>query len=423
MKKTILYLRTDIMNQELIAGGSVSHTLGVIEGFATQGFDIVCAASCMYKILQNNNHIKNCIQLKNPRFLQWLRWRINCLLSNIFFTFTIFKHFHTTSITYIYQRYSLLNATGIILRFFLKKPLILEYNGSEVWVNRHWGEKTLPFFDFIAKKIESLNIHYADYVVVVSDALKNELISRSVYKQKILVNPNGVNPTLYNPQTLISQRNTVRTELNLQKKFVFGFIGTFSHWHGINILEKLIPELVQLTSQVHFLLIGDGPLRESLQKVIIAHKLESHVTFTGILPSCQARNYLAACDAFLSPNQPNPDGSRFFGSPTKLFEYMSLAKPIIASHIEQIITIVKPALHIDMQTKNISSHYKYACGFLLKPHDVDGFVRACYILTKANSNSVKVMGLNARQRILACYSWHHHVKKITTFITQKKGTL
>ena len=31
-KKTILYLRTDYSKEKLIAGGSVSHTLGVIEG-------------------------------------------------------------------------------------------------------------------------------------------------------------------------------------------------------------------------------------------------------------------------------------------------------------------------------------------------------------------------------------------------------
>ena len=45
---------------------------------------------------------------------------------------------------------------------------------------------------------------------------------------------------------------------------------------------------------------------------------------------------LDACDVLASPHVPLPGGEEFFGSPTKLFEYMAAARPIVASRLGQI---------------------------------------------------------------------------------------
>ena len=67
----------------------------------------------------------------------------------------------------------------------------------------------------------------------------------------------------------------------------------------------------------------------------------SFVCLTGIVPQKDAPKYLVASDILVSPHIPNADGSRFFGSPTKLFEYMAMGKAIIASDLEQIGEILK----------------------------------------------------------------------------------
>ncbi len=205
MNKTILYLRTDICDEELIAGGSVAHTLGVLQGFTDLGYEVLCASSCMQGLLKKQN-LKQCVKLYNPEWLRFLRWKINSFLSSFFFFFQVRELLKKGDVLFMYQRYSLLNMTGVLLKWVYKKKLILEYNGSEAWIASNWiAKKRWLTFEWLMKKVELLNIQNANTIVVVSQVLKEELVDRGVSKQRILVNPNGVDANVY-----ISKKMSVR---------------------------------------------------------------------------------------------------------------------------------------------------------------------------------------------------------------------
>lgn len=197
MSKTILYLRTDICDEELAAGGSVAHTLGVIQGFVDLGYEVLCASSCMQRLLKKQK-LKQIVLLSNPTWLGFLRWKINCFLSSLFFFLQVRSLLKNHDVLFIYQRYSLLNMTGVLLKWVYKKKFILEYNGSEAWIASNWIiKKRLITFEWLMKKVEQINIHNADTLVVVSQVLKEELISRKVSSERVLVNPNGVDAIKY----------------------------------------------------------------------------------------------------------------------------------------------------------------------------------------------------------------------------------
>src|SRR5206468_9930424 len=69
-------------------------------------------------------------------------------------------------------------------------------------------------------------------------------------------------------------------------------------------------------------------------------------TLVGLVPQGEAPSYLAAADVLLSPHVANPDGTRFFGSPTKLFEYMAMGRAIVASELEQIGEVLAGSHHV-----------------------------------------------------------------------------
>ena len=56
-KETILYLRTDL-NHFIAEGGSVSHTLGIINAFINNDFEVMCFSSAMVNHLKRHQDIK-----------------------------------------------------------------------------------------------------------------------------------------------------------------------------------------------------------------------------------------------------------------------------------------------------------------------------------------------------------------------------
>lgn len=194
----LLYLRTDISDEVLKAGGSVAHTIGVIKGFKELGWQVYCGAACMQPLIQELN-LEQVISLKNPPALTCLRWKLNSFLSTFFFFRQVKQSIDIKNCDALYQRYSILNATGVLLSWWYKKPLLLEFNGSEVWVADHWNSRKKWFnFRWLIKAVERINVRYATLIIVVSEPIQEMLIKHyAIPAAKILVNPNGVDPNLF----------------------------------------------------------------------------------------------------------------------------------------------------------------------------------------------------------------------------------
>ena len=134
---------------------------------------------------------------------------------------------------------------------------MLEYNGSEIWIHRNWGNPLKH--EALAERIELLNLRAAAVVVVVSRPMRDELAARGIDPGKILVNPNGVDPARYSPAV---DGAAVRAQHRLEGRTVVGFIGTFGRWHGAEVLVEAFGRLLELRPAlrdgVRLLMIGDG---------------------------------------------------------------------------------------------------------------------------------------------------------------------
>jgi glycosyltransferase involved in cell wall biosynthesis len=270
-------------------------------------------------------------------------------------------------------------------------PLITEYNGSEVWVARHWGRPLK--YEALSQRIERLNLKAAHLVSVVSAPLAEEVRAAGVEAKRILINPNGVEPDVYRPDI---DASATRARLGLDGRLVIGFIGTFGPWHGAEVLARAFVGLLasnpELRDRLRMLWIGDGGSLPEVKQILAAGDALSQCAFTGLVPQSDGPSHLAACDVFASPHVPNPDGSPFFGSPTKLFEYMAMGRPIVASALDQIAEVLE--------------HDRTAV--LVPPADQPALTIALASLVD-DPQRRRRLGDEARRVAVQQYSWHAHV--------------
>jgi glycosyltransferase involved in cell wall biosynthesis len=229
----------------------------------------------------------------------------------------------------IYQRHARFSLCGAVLATVSRRPLFLEYNASEEFTGKYWNKT--PLTRQLAR-CERAVLSTASRIFVVSEVGRRELIGRGIPPERIVLNPNGVSPDRF----ASGGGSAVRRDLGLSSEdVVVGFVGTFGPWHGAPLLARAFARLHR-DLRLRLLFVGDGPELEQTREEIRISGRDGSARFVGRVRPSDIPRYLDACDMLVSPQVPLPDGIEFFGSPTKLFEYMAARKGIIASRLGQI---------------------------------------------------------------------------------------
>ena len=260
---------------------------------------------------------------------------------------------------------------------------------------------------------EALAFEQATLISVVSAEIRNSLVARGIQPSKILVNPNGVDLDVYRPGTP-DERDAIRASLGFNPSDrVIGFTGTFGGWHGIDVLADAIPKISKNNPRAKFLLIGDGVFKHVVQQAITTYGLAQRVVDAGRVPQTEGARLLKACDVHVSPHSAHMIDSKFFGSPTKVFEYMALGGGIVASDLEQIGEVLSPAL--TPQEAEQGAAVTEERSVLCAPGNVGEFVQGVTALVRHEEMS-SALGRNARAAAAAHYSWTRHVANLWAFL-------
>jgi glycosyltransferase involved in cell wall biosynthesis len=278
---------------------------------------------------------------------------------------------------FVYERYALHHAAGVLAAGQAGVPLVLEVNTpyAHAW-SRYYGLG----FPRLARSTERFVLGRAPAIITVSEAQRRFLEEQGVPPTKIAVCHNAIDPAAFDAD----RYPTAREDLGIPPgPVVVGFVGTMNRWQGIDALGQVLTRMLTARSDVWFLLVGDGEKGAELRAAGARARAGSRVVFTGRRAHAEVPALVAAMDVAVLP-----DSNR---SPMKIFEYMAMGKAVVAPRVPPVQEVVR-----DGET-----------GLLISPGDAQAMEVALLRLA-ADPGLRRALGESSRRYVLAERTWRHN---------------
>ena len=271
----------------------------------------------------------------------------------------------------LFQKYDIIIATSpqffttwsaYVLSKIKRKPWIFELR--DIWPESIQSVGAIKHNKVIniLEKIELALYKDAIKVIAVTNAFRDNLISRGIDGDKITVVTNGSNIDLFN---LKEKNQDLLEELNLKNRFIIGYIGTHGMAHSLDFIVKSIAKIDDDT--IHFLFIGNGAMKDTIVKLAESLKIKN-ITFLDSVDKEDVPKYLSIVDVSLAPLQKSDTFKSVI--PSKIFEASAMKKPTL--------------LGVEGEAQKIIE--TYTAGVCYKPENEKDFIEKIYFL----KNDVKL---------------------------------
>jgi glycosyltransferase involved in cell wall biosynthesis len=217
---------------------------------------------------------------------------------------------------------------------------------------------------------------WADIVIVLDDAMKEEAITAGFHRDRIRKMSNGIDAKSLSASSTLSTSKYIPLP---DHKTIAIFVGRLTKQKSITTVLQALSIAAQSCPSLHLVLLGDGPERSALEDQVTSLAINEHVTFAGYQENVES--YLRGAHIFVLPSLSE-------GISNALLEAMSYGLPCLASSVGGNVEVL--------------DHGKY--GILLPPNDVHAWAGALEQMAAVASLRLE-MGELARQRILQKYDF------------------
>jgi glycosyltransferase involved in cell wall biosynthesis len=176
----------------------------------------------------------------------------------------------------------------------------------------------------LLEKFELFLYRQAALIVAVTDSFRAYLIERGIPPENILVVKNAVDLEFFQPRAASLE---LAQRLGAEQKFVAAYIGTVGMAHAV---EKIVEaaDLLREHPDILFLIVGEGAHKEKVKTLISSRGLSNIKALPGVNKS-EIRDYYALTHLNLVTLRNTPLFLKVI--PSKIFEIMAMARPVLSS--------------------------------------------------------------------------------------------
>jgi glycosyltransferase involved in cell wall biosynthesis len=179
--------------------------------------------------------------------------------------------------------------------------------------------------------IERVAAPFCDKIICISDAEKRSALDRRICREdKLQVIFNGVDIEAYENGV---HGAVTRKDLNIQEDaFVVGMVGRMSPQKAPDVFVKMAKKVKDAVPNAHFIIVGNGNQEGKIRRYAECNGFSDNLYITGWVdnPMSYVELFDVACLL-----------SRWEGFGLALPEYMMVGKPIVASKVDAIPSIIR----------------------------------------------------------------------------------
>lgn len=258
------------------------------------------------------------------------------------------------------------------------KTVVLEPRGDvPLTLRLTWEQRIpVPLARLLAGSlwaIERLNYHLSDAIITYTPSMAAEL-ALDDFEEKLY--PNGaryVDTDAFRPTVPFEDRETI-----------VGFVGRLDEEKNVRLLAQAASKL---PDDVTFRFVGDGPLREELQREFADAVAAGHIELTGWIDHDDVPAELNQMRLLVMPSEPTE------GLPTTILESMACGTPAYSTPVSGVPDVVR-----DGET-----------GFHMTESSTDGI--ASRINEILGSEDLSTISASARDLIAESYSFDAAVQR------------
>jgi glycosyltransferase involved in cell wall biosynthesis len=235
---------------------------------------------------------------------------------------------------------------------------------------------------------------HADKVITIIEEARDRVTDLGIDPEKICIVSNTINFD----KLSINQKNKETDS------FVIFYGGAVNRHRGLQVVLDAVRINSEKNIDISLWIVGDGSFRKSLEDLSGSLNIRSHIRFFGYKPFNEMLGILSEADAAIIPHvrTDNNDAS----SPNKLYQYMYLDKPIIASDCLSLKRIIK-------ETKT---------GFI---YQHDSALELANLLEKLQKNRSLLNELkgNGKRAVIEKYNWSIDKQRLIKAYSELPGAI